>query len=1000
MRRFVLLLIWLSALAGGRAPAAGFLHALWQTSEGLPHNSVTMTLQDRHGYLWVATQSGLARFDGVKFEVFTIGDGLPGNRILSLMESRDGRLWVGTERGVAYRDKGHWQLPGGDWPKESIWCMAEAADGAIWLGTEDGCHRYDGREARPFPTAAVDQDVRALLPVGDDGGIWLLYRAELFRWGDGVAVRDEAFTALAAGRELWHLAKAPDGTIWACGRNLLARQDPHDGAWRDVSDDVPHCDGLHIRLLAADDGDLWLATRNRGLALLRNGEWRAYDAAQGLAHDDVRDIHMDREANLWISTNGGGLSQLAAQRIEVFGLNEGLGRQVTSGLAMDASGTILAATDGGGVLKFDGGAFTPALPDGLLPEGYIWSLLSARDGSLFVGTFRHGLLRWKDGEATWIRTGDGLTSNWIPSLMEARDGAIWIGTQNGGVHRWHDGRLERLSGSSGSGDSITALLESRNGDVWAATAGYGLMRWQNHRMTRYGERDGLPGGLVAALHEDQAGKLWVGTGGRGLFRFDGESFSGWTAADGFASDTIQQIQTDALGNLWLGTDRGLQRVAIAELPAAGESRTPVRGTTFSRPDGLPTPQFTGGHGNLCLRDTAGRLWFSNAAGAVRVDPAAVAVAAGPAPTIIEEVTSRGTGVWHFERHAPPDEATPLVLAPGTRSLQINFTATQLRAPGKLRFRHRLHGVDDDWQDAGNNRTASYASLAPGRYRFELIAANHEGAWNDTAASLEFLVSPFFWQTGGFRILALAASIGLLAMVVRWWSLRRVRLKIESLRQESRIDKERSRIARDLHDDLGACLTEVNFLGTLAAAAADPPMQARLDGIVERARRMAKSLDEIVWTVNPSNDTLESTVSYLASRTRESLDAAGIRSRFEITKEIPAIRLDSERRHHLLLAVNEAVNNIMKHSGAATASLRVATTGDSLELWIQDDGLGFDPASVPGGRNGLQNIRRRMEIGGGHCTIESTPGAGTRVRLSLPFSPSHPRTPGQTHGNPL
>jgi len=978
-----------------------FLHAAWQTSENLPHNSLTATLQDRQGYLWVATQSGLARFDGVKFETFRKAEGLPSNRALCLMEERGGRLWTGTNRGAAYRENGGWIAPGEGWPQVPVWAIAQAGDDAVWLGTEAGTFRSLGPSIEAVIADVAEPDVRALARMDDSGAMWLLFREKLFHWSAGEIAEDEGFAALTGGRELWDIEVMNDGSVWVCGAGLLVQRDPATGTWRDRTDGIPEKNGTHIALCAAPDGTLWLATRNRGTSFFRNGNWTVFGVDQGLAHDDVRNISIDRENNLWISTNGGGLSRLSEQRLEVFGRANGLGRQTTTGLALDTDGTLWAATDGQGVLKYDGSTFLPGLPEGVLPDGYIWSILAAQDGALLAGTFRHGVLRWHEGKASWITTADGLASNWVPSLMQTANGTLWIGTHNGGVHLWTPSGVRTLLGKRGAtGTAITHFLESSTGDVWIATAGNGLFCWRADAMLHFTEAAGLPSAVISSLHEDPDGTLWISTGGGGLLHFNDGKITTWTTADGLASDDIQQIQSDALGNLWLGTDSGLQRVARDELfRVRAGSLARVAGITYSRPEGLPTPQFTGGHGNLSLREPSGHLWFSLAAGAVRVAPETTAVRADPAPIHIESVVTQGNEIWHFERGPQAGKRqAALVLPPGAGGIQFRFTATQLRAPEKLRFRHQLHGLDGGWQDAGTERVASYASLPPGDYRFEVSAANQDGVWNDASESITFRVRPHFWQTAWFRILALLGSFALLAMAVRGWSLRRMHYKLRYLREKRRIDKERSRIARDLHDDLGASLTEINFLGTMACAEATPASRERLQGIVERARRMAKSLDEIVWTVNPANDTLASTVSYLTSRTRESLDAAGIRSRFDITGRFPHMQLDSERRHHLLMAVNEAINNIMKHSGASVANLALGVRNNCFEASIEDDGGGFDPAAAAvaaAGRNGLENIRRRMQSSGGSAVIESSPGTGTRIRLTLPLA-AHRSNPA---GNP-
>lgn len=977
-------LVAVMAAAGGTGQ---FLAAVWQTSDGLPHNSSTALLQDRRGYLWVATNSGVARFDGARFESFKVADGLPDNRVLCLMEDRDGRIWAGTANGVAVRERGVWQAKPPPWPGGEIWEIAQAGDGAIWLGGDT--HAFRCHEGKVGQIASNDTGVRFLLPDGADGAMWILYRKELVRWQAGTTIPDHEFSRVTEGREMWRMARDGNGALWVAGVGFLAREDPESRTWHDMTGGMPDADGTHIRLLPTRDGSLWVATRNRGLRFLRDGKWREIGVDDGLSHEDVRDIHEDREGNLWVCTNGGGLNRMNEQQIEVFGRARGLGRHVTTALACDAEGGIWAGTDGGGVLKLRGQHFEPALPEGVLENGYVWSITTGGDGSLWVGTFRNGVLRWKDGHAQWLRTENGLLHNWVPSLMVAANGVLWIGTQYGGVQTWDGKSLNTLSGSPGhSGTAITGFLQSADGDVWVGTAGYGLMRWRDGAMRRFTTGAGLPADVISALHQDAAGTIWVGTGGGGIaaWRPETDDFIAWSTRDGLHNDSIQQIQADAKGALWLGTDDGLQRITTAGLFAVrkGESAT-VAGPVFNRPEGLPTPQFSGLHGNLSLRAPDGSLWFALTAGAVRVPPGAGVRQPGePTPVLIEELRAGGREIWHFERSAPG----PVELAPGQRDIEIRFTAARLGPPENVRFRHRLVGMDPDWRMAGSERLATYPSLQPGHYRFEVGAAGRDSQWQETVKSIEFHLRPRLWETVLVRVLGVLASIILLAMMVRSLSLRRVSRHMRLLEQERRLDKERSRIARDLHDDLGTTLTEINFLGSLGVAGAQTPAtRERLVGIVERAQHMAKSLDEIVWTVNPANDTLASTVSYLCSRTRESLGVAGISCRLEVDDSFPAVSLDSERRHHLLMVVNEAVNNVMKHSGSGSARLRVGWRAGQLEVAIEDDGRGFDPAAVAPGRNGLENMRRRMAATHGSLIIDSSPGAGTRIRLSLPLAGS-------------
>lgn len=974
----------LAGLATANAGTGQFLVQAWQTSEGLPHNAPTAVLQSADAYLWIATPSGLARFDGVRFETFNVASGLPDNRVLSIMQDRTGSLWIGTAKGLARRSGGRIDtLPNG-WPDIAVWYLAEAGDGAVWVGTEREAWRstaFQPPEAVTSP--ASHPGVRSLMADGPDGAMWILYRGALQRWENGDLSENTAFASLVRDRELFSLRRAPDGTLWVAGAGLLARGSPDGAEWREITEEMPNSEGIHILAQPAADGTLWVATRNRGLRFLRDGRWHLLGINEGLSHDDVRWITEDREGNLWIPTNGGGINRLSEQRLEVFGRGRGLGRQTTTALVRDRDGTVWAGTDGDGVLRLDGAQFMPGLPDDVMPDGFVWSMLAARDGSLWVGTFRHGVMRWKDGRADWLGLADGLVSNWVPCLMEDRRGRIWIGTDNGGLQMVENQRLVTHRGKAGDrGDPVVALHEDADGGIWVGTAGDGLHHIRDGQFTRHSKTEGLPGDLVNTLHADHHERLWIGTSEGLALRHPG-GFHCWTTEDGLISNSIVQIQSDQDGHLWLGSDAGLQRIAV-ESGTAGPTRpamVPVQ--AFSRPDGLPTPQFTGGHGTVTIREPGGALWFSLAAGAVRVDPAGMGAGSPQAGVHMVSLSAGGREFWHFERGG--DE--PIELPPGTGSLQIRFTSAALRTPEKLRFRHRIHGLHDDWQESSPDRSVAVGTLAPGTYRFEVMADSQEANHSTRTAAIRFRVRPYFWQTLAFRLAAGLAVAVVIVIAVRRWSLRRLQRKMIFLEKERHIDQERSRIARDLHDDLGASLTEINFLGTLGIAGAHSPVtRERLEGIVERAQQMAKSLDEIVWTVNPVNDTLSSTAYYLCSRTQESLNTAGIRCRLDIDEDLPAVQLDSERRHHLLMAVNEAVNNIMKHSAAAEARLSLHADGGMLHLVIEDHGIGFDPAAVPPGRNGLRNIRRRIEAAGGRCEIHSTPERGSRIIVALPILP--------------
>lgn len=975
-----LLLLPLAGLHG--APSGDYLNRFWQTAEGMPSNVVSGIARDAGGFLWIGTGAGVARFDGVRFEIHSLAQGLPDTQVHALHLDHEGRIWAGTRRGAAYYKDGKWTVVEG-LPVESVFSIGEAKDGSIWLGMYRGCWRWSRGKVSQVDLGEIPADTRSFLDDGY-GGLWILTAGHLCRWypdKPGVAV---SVPGPWNGHDLRDLARDAQGRMVICGSGVLLRD--NDGEWENLGESMPSGDtSPNLACTAGPEGTLWVATRDRGLLCLdEDGDWSSIDAAKGqVSLDDVRALLVDDDGLIWAGTNGGGLNLLRRRPFESYASAEGLGRTVTSSLVIDCDGSVLAGTDGGGILRFEGGRFVPAFPQLKLPQsGLIWSLCAARDGTLWAGTYRDGLLRIRDRAFETISLGDVKPAPAISALFEAQDGRILIGTGDHGVWCWSKEGVTHLGGPQGDQSRVHDILEDRAGNVWAACGSQGLWRWAAGEWQRIGEVTGKDVITPSALLEGEGGELWIGTLGQGLLRYRGGKLDRWSIEQGLASEIVVQLLEEKGGNLWVGTDTGLQRLSRAELDAGPGTR--FSGIRLGREDGLPTPQFSGEHGNLCVRAADGSLWLSLASGAIHLDPRKFSKPPrAPLVSIESASTDRGP-LWLSEGPLRREE---IVVAPGSGTLKIRIASPEFVAPERVRLRYRMSGLENEWQEIDGGRVASYASLPPGSYRFEAAVAARDGTWTPLPAAVPVEIQPFFHQTLAFRIPAVAAILILLGFGIRAWSLRRIRKRMALLYQEQRVERERARIASDLHDDLGASLTEVNFLGTLAADAVENgPLRQRMIGIVERVQRMAKSLDEIVWTVNPANDTLSSTANYLCSRTEESLRAAGIRCRLSVDEALPKMVLDSDVRHQLLLAVNEAVNNVMKHSGSADCHVAIAVKGGILSIAVEDSGRGFDPAAAKNSeRSGLANFRKRMESIGGSCKITSSPGGGTRVELTVPLS---------------
>ena len=424
-------------------------------------------------------------------------------------------------------------------------------------------------------------------------------------------------------------------------------------------------------------------------------------------------------------------------------------------------------------------------------------------------------------------------------------------------------------------------------------------------------------------------------------------------------------------------------------------------SVYGRTDGLLTIGGAIEYQPNCCRARDGTLWFAMVKGAASVRPQEVRLNPLPPTVAIEEVLVNRRHVWPaapgrvaavaaLPGVADATVPKPLVrIIPGRRDLEFRYAGLSLSSGERVRFKHRLRGLEKDWSDAGNARAAGYPAVPPGDYVFEVSACNSDGVWTDQAAELRLVVEPHFYETKWFRGGAILATLAGFTGAAFAFARGRARRRIAELKRQGEIERERARIAQDLHDDLGSALSEISFLGTMVRPDTTnaSEMRSRFDSIVERARSMAQSLDEIVWAVNPVNDTLASTASYLSSRAQERSRAAGVQCRLDVAAELPALVLPSEVRHNLFLAVTEAITNVMKHAQATEAWLRIQIRGDTLVICVEDNGRGFDPALEAGLRNGLLNMRRRCERLGGEFRIHSARGQGAKVTFLLPLKPS-------------
>jgi len=487
-----------------------------------------------------------------------------------------------------------------------------------------------------------------------------------------------------------------------------------------------------------------------------------------------------------------------------------------------------------------------------------------------------------------------------------------------------------------------------------------------------------------------------------LGRWQNGQWTRYTTHEGLASDKLGYLVEDGKGNLWIGSNQGVLRVpkkALNDFARGVTKFIPCR--AYDKEDGLLTGGCTMGSQPGAWRGRDGTLWFSTMKGVAAVNPARLRLNTNPPPVTIESV---------FIDDAPLDAsklrqalARGLVLRPGKERLEIHYASLNLGAPDRARFRYRLEGYEKEWREAaGNTRMAPYPRLSrsPGNYTFHVTAANEDGVWNETGNSLAVIVQPPFWRTWWFSGATALCVFGLVAGIVHYLSTQKLQRQLAVMRQQEALEKERARIARDIHDQVGASLTQVALLGELVESDKDLPAEVETHArqISQTARETTRALDEIVWTVNPQNDTLEGLVNYICKYAQDYLAVAGLRYRFDLPSELPAKPIAPDVRHHVFLAAKEAVTNIVRHAKASAAWIRMRLEPSSFTLEIEDNGRGvggMDPKAAQR-RNGLKNMRKRMEDIGGSFEIGPGGEGGALVRLTVPLA-THVAAKAKEHG---
>lgn len=1006
----------------------------YTTADGLPHDETFKVRQDSRGLLWFCTNAGLVRFDGYTFKLYSTDDGLPGNVLFDVLETRNGAYWLATDKGLVRFDP-HGvrgassagrarpmfttykpaELPLTAPNRDRVNALAEGLNGRVWLGTAHGLYFFEENEKQaqwrkfelPVPNQKTRLWIKSLLADGN-GGLWIAAEQQV--------LTGYLYHLDAAGKiELYELSshspnallKERNGTIWvgfSTGADwqetgLCRFKPPLRNSSNGFSILFPECyrkrngpsNSWITALCQTADGKIWAGTE-KGLAVFDPARhvWQTFNEQAGIFQSEITDLCEDRDGNLWV-TSTSGVMKIVRNGFVRFSQADGLADLQVTSLFNARDGKLTVATSANRDLAlnfFDGQRFTPVkvnTPPGT-NHGWGWGqiVVNARNGDWWIPTEENILYRFpRQADVRQLAriqpraysTREAFTDKMAARLYEDQQGDLWISTyyQNK-LLRWDSttDTISNLSEAAGVPQMAwppDCYAEDRAGNLWFgsySTTDGRLLRYREGRFKSFTEQDGLPrDDKIASLMVDHQGRLWLGTKASGVGRIDDPTveplrIAWYNRANGLSINDAECLVEDRWGRIYIGTGHGVDCLT----PATKQVRA------FTSADGLPKGKI-----QVSAKDAQETLWFGSVYGVARFVPEPPR--ANPPPTIFlagVRVAGIAQPVSEIGDLNPPE----LKLNSSQTNVTIDFLSPSATADPHLRYQYKLEGRED-WSAPTEQRSVDFANLSAGSYRFLVRAVNADGIHSDPPANVSFTVAAPIWLRWWFILLTSCALGGLAYAAYRY-----------RVAQLLALERMRTRIATDLHDEVGSSLSQIAILSEVARMRL--PRNSQSDAAIEPMEKVAvtsreavDAMSDIVWAINPQRDQLSDLTQRMRRFAGETLTALDIRLRFHAPEQ--DLSLDAEMRRQVFLLFKEAINNIARHAQATEVEINFALTDHQLTLRVWDNGHGFaESAPQPGrnGGNGLLSMRRRAAELGGRLEVSSGNGSGTTIRLEAPL----------------
>jgi ligand-binding sensor domain-containing protein/two-component sensor histidine kinase len=924
--------------------------------EGLSESVVYDLAQDDEGYVWLATGYGLNRFDGIRFQNYFEENGLNSSRSRSLYKGRDGKIWIGSEAGVNY------------WLADSIYSVQGLASlqnmtvisiyedklGNFWFGTDgNGVWQYsEGQLLTQYSTTngMVDNRVRAIAE-RDAGELWFATREGITILRDGNFVNITEDDGLPNQR-IRDLKVDADNIVWIGTRGGLIKYDGEQFTL--LNKDNGLVNNLVQTLTITEDGGIWVGTEE-GASFYNGNEFQNYVVESGLSTEMMYSSMQDLEGNIWLGSYGGGVNLFLGNYFANYDVEQGLPSKLVTSFAEDGDGRFWIATYGGGITSLENGTFNDYNVNSKLPDNQVYTLFTDSKKRMWIG-MGEGLAYIKDGRVK-VFSDREFPYPKVRNVMEASDGTYWISTYDDGIIRYRNGDFSQITSEDGlASNRVLISIEGDDGSIWIATYG-GVTRFKDGESQSFAIQEGLPNNAVMNLLKDDKGRIWASTFG-GIAWFDGLKFQSITQEDGLPDRVCYFIHQNKNGLFWIGTTEGVVRFDAEEYFNGNPEAQRQAFKVLNKEQGLIANELNLG---AVYEDEEGTLWFGTVEGFSRFNPKTYKENQVPPKVHMVGVNVSG-------REYRPDER--FLLSNKENNIEFQYAGINFTAPNQILYEYKLNGIDDGWQQT-TARSVKYPSLPPGEYTFQVHARNINGAWSPDIEKVKFTITAPFWMQWWFWILMLAVVAGIISLFYNYY---RARKMID-------IERMRVRIASDLHDDVGASLTEIALQSDfLQAGDADTEFKKSLEQIGKQCRKIVSALDDIVWSIDARNDTLGDLTDRMQDYVLHTLESKNMQVNYDFDNLNMENKLPVSVKENIYLIFKEAVNNIAKYSNGDRVNIKMENQNGYFEFLIADNGTSGKGTKKTG--HGLRNMDMRAKRIGADITINTEDGYSIKVEGKL------------------